>query len=460
MSLRIDNGLVYTEGTFKNMDIYIHNGKIAALGEPGTLPTATRNIDATGKHVLPGTIDTHVHIRDPGHSERETFLTGTMAAAAGGVTCILEHPISSPPQYNREILANRIAVAKPQAVVDYMFFGAAGGRFLKEISTLPEMGIAAYKTFLHQAPEGREEEFVGLTMGNDGEILAGLAEVAKTGLTIAAHCENNDIIVRNIAEMRLAGQTGGLDHARSRPPITEIETVEKMLRFGKATGAAINFVHISTPEAMELIKKAKAQGQKVYLETCPHYLLLDENTLIKYGPFAKCNPPLRSTDERDGLWRYINDGTVDFIGSDHGPFLLSEKESGLQDIFNAAAGLPGVDLRLPLMLDAALQGLLTLERAVELLAVNPAKVFGIYPQKGILAVGADADVVIADLTTPTVVARSKSYSKAKDIARVYEGKTLQATLNATICRGKIVMEDGRVDPALAGWGRFTRPLNK
>ena len=377
LDLLVKNGLTYVDGVFKKCDVGVKDGKIACVAECGILGEAKRVIEAEGKYVIPGGIDTHVHIRSPGHDDREDFYTGTMSAAQGGCTTILEHPISTPPQYNKEILDNRKNIARDKCVVDYAFYGAAGGEFPEEITEIAKEGIVAYKSFLHQAPEGREKEFVGLTMANDAEILVGMREIAKTGLMMASHAENNDLITYNIAKMRAEGHTKPLDHCKSRPPITEYATVAKLIMFAKETGCTLELAHMSTVESMELARKARFEGQKVFVETCPHYLLLDETALEKYGPFARCNPPLRPKETVEKLWDYVNDGTIDFIGSDHGPFLLSEKEQGNEDIFKAFCGAPGVDLRLPLMLDAAARGKTTIERVVELLCVNPARCFNI-----------------------------------------------------------------------------------
>lgn len=454
VDLVIKNGLVYSEGTFLNGGIVIKDEKIIAITTNENLPKGKETIDAKGNYILPGSIDTHVHFRDPGRSDRETFSHGTRAAAAGGVTTVLEHPISSPPQYSPEILHNRIEVAKPQAYVDYAFYGAAGAEFPEEISRISKEGIVAYKTFLHLPPEGRDKEFIGLTMANDGEILDGFKEVAKTGLICAVHAENNDIIARNINKLRAEGRTDYLAHAESRPPISEIETVSKILNFAKLTGARVEFAHISTPEAMELVKKAKYNGQDVYLETCPHYLFLNEEDLKKHGPFAKCNPPLRPKETSDKLWKYVNDGSVDFIGSDHGPFLLSEKELGLNDIFKSPAGFPGIDLRVPLMLDAVNNNKITLEKTIELLCTNPSKIFGIYPKKGVIRVGSDADIIIVNMNEKQKINKEKMYSKSKEIAKIYEGRELKCRIDYTIVRGNIIMKDGIVSKKNEGYGQL------
>ena len=457
LDLLVKNGLTYVDGVFKKCDVGVKDGKIACVAECGILGEAKRVIEAEGKYVIPGGIDTHVHIRSPGHDDREDFYTGTMSAAQGGCTTILEHPISTPPQYNKEILDNRKNIARDKCVVDYAFYGAAGGEFPEEITEIAKEGIVAYKSFLHQAPEGREKEFVGLTMANDAEILVGMREIAKTGLMMASHAENNDLITYNIAKMRAERHTKPLDHCKSRPPITEYSTVAKLIMFAKETGCTLELAHMSTVESMELARKARFEGQKVFVETCPHYLLLDETALEKYGPFARCNPPLRPKETVEKLWDYVNDGTIDFIGSDHGPFLLSEKEQGNEDIFKAFCGAPGVDLRLPLMLDAAARGKTTIERVVELLCVNPARCFNIYPQKGTISAGADADLVVFDMNDTTVVDRNKSYSKARETARIFDGWELGCKLNYTVVRGRVLMEDGVVDPDCAGYGQLVTP---
>lgn len=457
LDLAVVNGLVFIEGGFRKADVGIQDGKFALVGAPGSLPDAKRTIDAAGKYVLPGGIDTHVHYRDPGHAERETFQVGTRAAAAGGCTTFFEHPISIPPQYNAEILHNRLDLCKKGSCVDYCFYGAAGGEFPEEIVPLSKEGVVAYKTFLHQAPEGRDAEFKGLTSANNAELMRALEEVKKTGLPLAAHAEDNELVTGNIKRLRAEGRTYPLAHCESRPPIVEVEAIAKMLRFGKETGCPVELVHVSTCGAMELAKKAKQEGQTVYVETCPHYLLLDESYVEKYGAYAKCNPALRKKEEIDKLWDYVNDGTIDFIGSDHSPYLVSEKEKSPDDIFVAPSGFPGIDLRLPLMLTEAKKGRVPMERVVELLCVNPAKCFNIFPQKGTISAGADGDLVIVDMNKEYEFDAKNSYSQARDIMKVFQGWKLGCSVDYTVVRGRVVVENGVVDENAAGWGEFVRP---
>jgi|Go1ome_4_1110791.scaffolds.fasta_scaffold22598_2 allantoinase len=451
--LVVRNAQIFADGSLFHGGLAVKDGKILSIGEDECLPEAFKVIDAGNKMVLPGVVDTHVHVRDPGHTERGNFETETKAAANGGVTTILEHPISSPPPYNPEILQGRIDSAKPQCLVDYAFFGAAGSEFPEEVARVAQSGIVAFKTFLHEAPEGRDDEFRGLTMPNDGGIMDGFEAVAKTGLILTVHAENNDMVQRMIKKFRAAGKVGWDAHCPSRPPLSEIECVQKLILIAKETGVRIAFAHISTPEAMELCKQAKLAGQEVYLETCPHYLTLTEEELLKVGPYAKCNPPLRSARERDGLWKYVTEGWVDYIGSDHGPFLVSEKEKGNKDIFTAAAGAACIELTLPLMLTAVRDGKLTLARLMQLISANPARIFGLQG-KGHLTPGYDADFVMVDMDRTFVVDHRDLKTKARDTAIQYDGMELVGRPVLTAVRGRVIMEDGVIDGSAKGWGKL------
>ena len=459
LDLILKNAKVYLEDRFvEGVSVGVQAGRIAAIAAPECMPEGARTLDLTGEYLIPGTIDTHMHVRDPGHTERGTFYTETMAAAAGGVTTILEQPISVPPQHNVESLARRLARAEAQCQVDFAFYGAAGGEYLEDIAQLAADGrIVAYKTFLHAPPEGREQEFQGLTMADDAQLYAGMRELAKTGLFCAFHAENNDMISANIKRLRAEGRVSPEYHCVSRPTVAEVTSVERILNFVRETGARVEIAHVSCPEVMELLRQAKKDGLPVYVETCPHYLFLTEEDMVKFGPYAKCNPPVRSRAQAEKLWDYINDGTVDYMGSDHSPFLVEEKTRGLKDIFAAAAGFPGADLRLPLMLDAVAEGRTTLEKVVELLSVNPARCFGLYPTKGTIQVGADADFTLFRMDRHTVVDKARNYSHARDIAIPYDGRELKCAVTGTIVRGRVVMRDGVVDETAKAYGHLVVP---
>lgn len=440
----------YIDHRLTNCNIGIKDGIIATLSTEEL--DAEEVIDAMGKLVLPGTIDPHVHLRVPGNEYRETFISGTQEAALGGVTTILEMPISSPPPYSPEIVYNRMTLAEKDAVVDIAFFGAAGIDQKDNIIPCSKTGIVAFKTFLHEAPPGREKEFIGLTAPDTGDQYELMEILGKTDLITAFHAENNDMIKKNVARLRKEGKVSPIYHERSRPPVVEIETTAKILLFAEKTGAKVEIAHISTPEAVELVNQAKAKGVSVVAETCPHYLFLNEDALIKFGAFAKCNPPLRSEEQRVKMWEHLVNGDFDFVGSDHAPYTKEEKESGNGDIFVPPAGFPGLSTRLPLMFTAVKEGKLKLEQMVRLICENPARIFGLYPKKGVLLPGSDADLIIIDPDNKSIIDKDKMFTKCKDSAVVYDGWEVYGQPEKTIVRGRVVYDQGviKVDP---GYGK-------
>lgn len=449
-----DANVVMEDGIFRG-DIAVAAGKIVAAGNLGEAIKSAKIVDANGLYLLPGGVDPHFHVRYPSHPERGTFETETKAAAAGGVTTIIEHPISLPPQYSKEILMARVEAAEQQCVVDIAFLGAAGGEKLEYIHEVGEAGIVGYKTFLHAAPEGRDKEFVGLTMKDNYELYKGFQAIKQTGLPVSAHAEDNDLIAGLIKEYRAAGKTAGIDHANTRPSITEVLAVERLIRFSKENDLPLYLVHISTPEAARVARAARDAGQEIYIETCPHYLYLNEQALVEHGAYAKCNPPLRSAGEVAQLWEYVMDGTIDTIGSDHSPFTVEEKERKKEDIFVAPSGFPGVEVRFPLMMTAVKEGRITLARMVELLSTNPSKIFGMYPQKGAIRIGADADLALVDLDTPYIIDHNTFLTHAKDIGMVYDGKQVYGKVLKTFVRGELVYEAGAIK-VKPGFGRWIR----
>ena len=451
--LVVRSNQMYIDNRLISCNMGIKNGIIVTISSDEL--KGDEIIDAHNKLVLPGTIDPHVHLRAPGHEYRETFLSGTQEAALGGVTTILEMPISSPPPYSPEIVYNRMALAEKEAVVDIAFFGAAGIDKKEFIVPCSSSGIVGFKTFLHEAPAGREGEFIGLTAPDTGDQYELMEILAKTDLITAFHAENNDMIKKNINRLRKEGKVSPIYHERSRPPVVEIETTAKILLFAEKTGARVEIAHISTPEAAELVRQAKAKGVCVIAETCPHYLFLNEDALIKFGAFAKCNPPLRSEDERKKMWEYLSNDYFDFIGSDHAPYTKEEKEKGKNDIFVPPAGFPGLSTRLPLMYTAVREGKLRLEQMVRLISENPARIFGLFPQKGLLMPGSDADLIIIDPNKKGVIDKEKMFTKCRDSALVYDGWEVFGQPEKTIVRGQVVYEQGeiKINP---GYGKIIK----
>lgn len=446
--------LVAGDRTFRGT-VAVRDGKIAGLLEPHERPPANEIIDATGLHVFPGLVDTHVHLRDPGHTEREDFHTGTMAAAAGGISTILEMPISTPTVNSAQVFRQRLAIVGPKAVVDFALYGAAGHDNLSEIAPMVAEGAVGFKTFLHAPMPGREHEFVGLFCIDEGRLRDLMFEVAKTGVPHTFHCENNAMLHALEEKLVASGRTDPMAHAEMRPCVVENVSVATMLTIAAETGGHVQVVHMSCPQAAQLLKEAKARGVRATGETCPHYLFLSQDELRAFGPYAKCNPVLRTSAEQADFWKYVRDGTIDVIGSDHAPYTEEEKERGAHDIFRAPSGFPGLETQFPLLLTAYHDGRLSLPDIARLTATRASELFAL-PQKGKLEEGRDADLAIVDLDATWTFDLEHAFSKAREIMKVYQGRKLRGKVVTTIVRGTRVFDRGKILVA-PGFGNFVRP---
>lgn len=453
--LVIRGGTLVAPGGRLRAGVAIAGGRIVAVGPDESLPDAREAIDASGLLVLPGVIDTHTHARDPSRNEREDFETATAAAAAGGITTILEMPISTPSVHSRETLEARAAAVAPKAHVDFGLYGGAAGDNLDEIAGLAAAGAVGYKTFRTPVPVGREREFIGLCAPDAGEYLKALERVAETGLVGAVHAEDPQILARRAVDLQAAGDREPMSHARWRPEVVERSSVAQSLELARAAGARIEIAHCSTPGTVDLVNRARADGVAATVETCPHYLFLTQEAIAVFGPFAKINPPLRSAEEVAGLWERVRAGEVDVIGSDHSPFLVEEKEPFWDDMWSALPGAPGLESLLPLMLTAAAEGRITLEQVVALTSANAARIFGL-AAKGTIAAGADADLVLVDATRRDTIDTSRWLTRSRGTARIWDGRPVTGAVVRTILRGRTVYADGRL-AGQPGWGQFVRP---
>ena len=454
--LVVRGGTVVTPDASWRGGVAVTGGKIVAIDQDDALPDARETIDAAGLHVLPGVIDTHVHLRDPGVLEREDWTTGTQAAAAGGVTTILEMPIAMPPVHTAAILRERAAIVGPKSLVDFGLYAGANHDNLDELAGMAEAGAIAFKTFRTKPVQGRDAEFVGICCPDAGLMFEVMERTARTGLLHVVHAEDQQLLDVTDARARATGRRDGRMHARARPSLAETLSVGQCIALAAATGARLQIAHVSAPEAVDLVGDAKRRGLPVTAETCPHYLMMSEDALEQWGPYAKCNPPLRQREVQDRLWEAVADGRIDVIGTDHSPFLVREKGPVDGDIWAAPPGLPGLEEFLPLMLTAVHQGRLTLSKLVRLVCANPARLFGLWPRKGTLAVGADGDLTLVDLAAEFVHDHRELYTKTRDTALCYDGMRMHGRPVTTIVRGRVVMRSGRVtgDP---GWGQWLRP---
>ena len=455
LDARVVNGTLVTPGGRVRADLGIAGGRIVGQYLPGEAPTASRTFEAGELLVLPGIVDAHFHCRAPGHPEREDFASGTRAAAAGGATTVLEMPIADPGVHDGEVLRARRELGEAHAYVDFGLYGG-GGADEAGIRSMATEGAIAYKIFLHGAPHGREREFAGLTVTDTRSLYRAFRWIAPTGLPCAVHSEDDDLIEERTAELRARGEVGPGAHHESRPDFVEALAVEKVLLLAETLGVRLHLPHISTGRSVESVKAARARGVRVSLETCPHYLLANSDDGERLGAFAKINPPIRPESDRLALWQAIKEGVVDIVASDHAPYTAEEKERGRAAIFDAPSGSAGIETMGPGIFDRALAGEISLEQAVDLLCERPARLFDLYPRKGSLRPGADADLLFFDPNATWTVDRSKFFSKSGDAARLFDGRTFRGRIRTTILRGEVVYADGQVVGA-EGYGQFLRP---
>jgi allantoinase len=433
-SLLIAGGQLVDELSVRRADLLVQDGRVNAILQPGHGQTADNVLDASGLHVLPGVVDAHVHFNEPGRTDWEGFLTGTTAAAAGGVTTVCDMPLNChPPTLDARALAIKRSAIIDHALIDYAFWGGVVPDSLDHLHELQREGVVGVKAFLCDS---------GLTEYphlDEFSQLEAMQACADLGLLLALHAEDATETGRLGQLARTEGRRSAFDWAHSRPPSTELEAVRRALEVAQETGARLHFVHISTGAAARLIAAARAAGQDVSGETCPHYLCLDESDLARLDSFGKCAPPLRSRNEVEDLWRALLEGALDWIASDHSPCPPSMKET--DDIWAAWGGLAGVQTLLPALLTEAVHGRgMSLPRLVSLVAGTPARRLGLYPRKGVLEPGSDADIVLVDLhKTWTLHAR---YLRTRWPINPFVGRTFTGQVRATLVRGTVVWQDG------------------
>ena len=449
--------LVRPEGCLAG-GLEIKDGRIVRVLKPGEAPDpAKETVNAEGMLVFPGMIDSHVHIRGGKLSHREDFASGTMAAAAGGVTTVAEMPVANPPASTEEAFLARKAEATAAAYVDVALYGGAGADNLEDIGRLARQGTVAYKTFTMPPVPGREAEFYGLCSETQDALCAVMERVAPTGRLLAVHSELNQYVAAETKRRMDAGENGLKAFCRSRPVEAETAAVAWVIEAARKTGCRASVCHVSTPEAVKMIQEARAEGVQVYAETCPQYILFNEDTAEHAGVFARMKPPLRDPQRMAELRRMYRDEAFAMTGSDHAPYLKEEKLKNGQDIWHTFDGLPGLELSLPLLLNAVADGTLTCEAIAEATAESTARMLGLAPRKGRLAEGADADVVLVKKNAvPVPLDISKLFTKARESAVLYEGLPMHYTIVRTYVRGEKVFQEGTIT-GKQGWGTFVSP---
>ncbi|UCE14174.1 MAG: dihydroorotase [Candidatus Heimdallarchaeota archaeon] len=457
VDVNIKNGKVFIENRLIDAGLSIDQGKIVALGKGNALPKADQIIDATNRIIIPGGIDVHTHILDLIFSYRETFLTGTQAAASGGITTVLEMPLGIEGKSVLDVFDMQLNAMKEKCLIDFGIIGSAGYTSIDTMPELAKKGAIAFKTFMIN-PSEEEAELKDLAANDDYFLLKIFSEIAKAGLVSSVHAENDAIIVNEIARLVSMGRKDFRAHSESRPVISEDEACMRALLLAHHANVKLNLVHMSSKSAFEMIRQAKQKGWDVTCEITPHHLFLSSQDGEKIGSWAKVDPPLRSKEHVTAAWESLNDGTIDFLASDHSPYSDEEKDVSQKDdnFFEVGSGTTGLETLLPLMLDAVNKKKTTLQRVVESTSTSPAKRFSLYPHKGVIALGADADLVIIDMRKEYTLKSEELFTKPK--ITIFDGRKLQGKIEKTLVRGNIVFNNGEFFVA-KGYGEFITPVN-
>ena len=423
-------------------------GKVSQVVRGDEHIAAEDTLDVRGKWVMPGWVDSHVHFNEPGRESWEGYAAGTRAAAAGGVTTILEMPFNAtPPTSTAERLCAKRAAVQGQCVVDYGQWGGLEAHNHAELPAMHAEGVIAFKAFMCNS--GIDFEQVGTF-----DLLLGMEIAAQLGNVVGVHAENEDWTSGLAQRLQAAGRVDPRAWAESRPPGAELEATQRAIALAAYTGAKLHVVHVTLADGFKAIQAARAQGADVTGETCPHYLALDEDDLARLGPIAKCGPPLRVRAEVDALWREVLQGRVDLIASDHSPCPADLKAKGADDIWQAWGGITGIQTMLPVLLTEGVHRRgLSSSALVRMTSLNPAQRYGLYPHKGHLGVGADADVVVIDPEREWTLSINDLFSKHKQSP--FAGRVFKGAVERTLVRGQTVYLNGEITGA-AGYGQLVR----
>ncbi|MDP2209240.1 MAG: dihydropyrimidinase [Bacteroidota bacterium] len=453
MSVLIKNGRVVTASDDFLADVFIQNEKITKVAENISLATTTV-IDAANKLVIPGGIDVHTHIDMPYGDIKSTddFETGTIAAAFGGTTTIIDFAVQSKGQSLFDALNIWKQKADGKAVIDYGFhiiITDANEKYLSELDKVVNEGVTSFKLFT---------AYPGRLMLNDSDIFRVMQQAKQNGALIMMHAENGYVIDKLIQQTLAEGKTEPIYHALTRPSALEGEATNRTIALAKVADVPVYIVHVTCNEAIDAIKQARMQGQKVFGETCPHYLLLSEDDLRRpnfEGAKYVLSPPLREKKHQQTLWDSLNDNVLQTIATDHCPFNFRQhKELGRYDFTKIPNGAPGIENRLHLSYEFGVnQKRFSLNRWVELVSTNPAKIFGMYPQKGEIAAGCDADIVIWNPNTAHTISAQTHHMRVD--YNMFEGFKVTGNAETVIARGEVIVEKNKF-LSKPGRGKFIK----
>jgi dihydropyrimidinase len=451
MSVLIKGGTVVNAGGTLTADVLIDGETIAAVAAPGVLTEADTVIDAAGKYVLPGGIDAHTHMEMPfgGTSSADTFATGTTAAAWGGTTTIIDFAVQAKGTSLLSTLDKWHEKADGHCAIDYgfhMIVSDVNDQSLKEMESCISAGVNSFKMFM---------AYPGVFYATDGEILRAMQKATETGSMIMMHAENGIAIDELVAQALAAGRTDPVQHGLTRPPELEGEATSRAIQLARVTGAPLYIVHLSASQALAAVAEARDTGQNVFAETCPQYLYLSIEDLAKpdfEGSKYVASPPLRPKEHQADLWRGLRTNDLSVVSTDHCPFCFKDqKELGRGDFSKIPNGIPGVEHRMDLLHQGVVAGELSLQRWVEVSSATPARMFGLYPRKGVIAAGADADIVVYDPSRQQTLGVATHHMNVDYSA--YEGMSITGGVSTVLSRGSVVVDGGKFH-GREGHGKF------
>ncbi|MEH7125202.1 allantoinase [Bacillus sp. JJ1773] len=435
--LIIKNGTIVTAESVVQGDVAIKDGKIQEVSIGKSIEAAAeKEINAEGLHILPGLIDTHVHFNEPGRTEWEGLETGSRSLAAGGATSFFDMPLNStPPTINKANLDLKKACADEKSIVNPYYWGGLVPENIADLKELHENGVIGFKAFM--SPSG----IADFNHVDDETIFKGMKKIASFGSLLAVHAESTVICDQLAKEKQSEGKTSARDFVESRPIISEIEAVRRIISYAEATGCKLHVVHASSRKVVEVITEAKQRGVDITVETCPHYLALTVKDLEEKGGLAKCCPPLRDEEEVEDLWAAVANGEINVIASDHSPAPASMKTI-TDNYFEGWGGISGAQSTLNIMLtEGHFKRNLPLEKIVELTATNPAELFGL-SSKGKIEAGYDADLAIINLNETFELKKEDLFYRHQHSP--YVGMTFKGKVKTTIVNGEVVFENGKI----------------
>jgi allantoinase len=440
--LVIRGGSVVTPGGVTTADVAVTDGVISAVGS--NLDSAAKEIDATGLHLLPGGVDSHVHFNEPGHTDWETLANGSAALASGGYTSFVDMPLNSlPVTIDGAAFDVKLAAANASSTLDFGLWGGLVPGNLDRLEELHARGVLGFKAFM--CPSGLDE----FPMCDTRTLRDGMQRIAALGSILLLHAEDSETVEMLGGEAIAHGMTGARDFVRSRPANAEADAISRAISLAEETGCAMHIVHVSTAQGMRWIREAQTTGVNVTGETCPHYLLYTEDDLERIGGLGKCAPPFRTAQDREELWAMVADGSLPMVVSDHSPSSPELKRG--DDFFKLWGGISGCQSTRQLLLEQAQQRSIDVAVIAAATATNVARRFRL-ARKGEITAGFDADLWLVDLAHESVVRREDLLYR--NVFSAHEGQPIRGRTVMTLVRGQAVFAQGRSTPGPGG--RFLR----